>query len=102
MFFPPKLFEQGIDMLLLEMKLLAEFEPSFALRIVRETWEDAAYDDMEEIEEAAVEPVREDADARPRIEVEVNAPEEVVAVEEPIDFDQLDVVAINRLIVNIG
>jgi hypothetical protein len=86
-----KLFEQGIDMLLLEMKLLAEFEPSPALRIVRETWEDAAYDDMEEIEEAAVEPVREDADARPRIEVEVNAPEEVVAVEEPIDFDQLDV-----------
>ena len=86
-----KLFEQGIDMLLLEMKLLAEFEPSRALRIVRETWEDAAYDDMEEIEEAAVEPIREDADARPRIEVEVNAPEEFVAVEEPIDFDQLDV-----------
>jgi len=44
------------------MKLLAEFEPSRALRIVRETWEDAAYDDMEEIKEAAVEPIREEAD----------------------------------------
>jgi len=81
-----KLFEQGIDMLLLEMKLLAEFEPSPALRIVRETWEDAAYDDMEEIEEAAVEPIREDADATPLVRVEVNAPAGVEAVEEPINF----------------
>jgi hypothetical protein len=86
-----KLFEQGIDMLLLEMKLLAEFEPSRALRIVRETWEDAAYDDMEEIKEAAVEPIREEADARPLVKVEVNEVAEVVAVEEPINFDQLDV-----------
>jgi len=92
-----KLFEQGIDMLLLEMKLLAEFDPSPALRIVRETWEDAAYDDMEEIEEAAVEPAREDADARPRIEVEVNAAAEVEAVQEPIDFIQTDVTAFDHV-----
>jgi len=87
-----KLFEQGIDMLFLEMKLLADFEPSPVLRIVRKTWEDAAYDDAEENQEAAAEPLREDADARPRIEVEVNAaPAEVVAVEEPINFDPMDV-----------
>ena len=68
-----KLFEQGIDMLLLEMRLLAEFEPSPALRIVRDTWEKDAYDDAEEIQEA------------------VNAPAEVVAVEEPINFNPMDV-----------
>ena len=68
-----KLFEQGIDMLLLEMRLLAEFEPSPALRIVRDTWEKDAYDDAEEIQEA------------------VNAPAEVVEVEEPINFNPMDV-----------
>jgi len=68
-----KLFEQGIDILLLEMRLLAEFEPSPALRIVRDTWEKDAYDDAEEIQEA------------------VNAPAEVVAVEEPINFNPMDV-----------
>ena len=67
------LFEQGIDILLLEMRLLAEFEPSPALRIVRDTWEKDAYDDAEEIQEA------------------VNAPAEVVAVEEPINFNPMDV-----------
>jgi hypothetical protein len=60
-------------MLLLEMRLLAEFEPSPALRIVRDTWEKDAYDDAEEIQEA------------------VNAPAEVVAVEEPINFNPMDV-----------
>ena len=76
-----KLFEQGIDMLFLEMKIMAEFDPSPALRIVRETWEDAAFVDAEEIKEAAVEPIREDAETMPLVQAEVNAPTEVVAVE---------------------
>eukprot|EP00985_Skeletonema_marinoi_P027323 scaffold22249_cov88-Skeletonema_marinoi.AAC.1 len=51
-----KLFEQGIDMFFLEMKLRAEFHPTPLFELVHQTWEDAAFDNAELIEEAAVEP----------------------------------------------
>ena len=94
-----KLFEQGIDIIFLEMKLRAEFHPTPLFELVHQTWEEAAFDNAELIEEAAVEPVaraREDADATPPIQeedrLEVEAPVEVLVVEEPLAFDQPDAV----------
>ncbi len=92
-----KLYEQGIDIIFLEMKLRAEFLSTPLLAMVQETWEKAAFNKAEMIEEAAVEPVaraREDADATPQIQGKdrldqlIQAAVEVLAVEEPVAFDQ--------------
>ena len=97
MFNECKLYEQGIDMIFLEMKLRAEFLPNPSLTIVQRTWEDAVDNAVIAIQEAAVEPgarAQDEADAKPRVEEEdrVEAPAEVPAVEleEPVAFDQPD------------
>ena len=92
-----KLFEQTIDCIFLEMKLKAEFAPTPLWRAVQNTWEEEAFDNAEAIEEAAVEPVREEADAI-LVEEAVEAAEAAVppprqedlVLEEPIDFGQMD------------
>ena len=89
-----KLYEQGIDVIFLEMKLRAEFCSTPLLAMVQETWKTSAFNNAEMIEEAAVEPVaraREDADATPQIQGEdrlIQAAVEVLAVEEPVAFDK--------------
>ena len=106
MFRECKLYEQGIDMIFLEMKLRAEFLPTPSLTIVQRTWEDAVFDDADiVIQEAAVEPIgaraQEEADAMPRIEEEdrlVEAAVEVLAAEEPVAFDQPDAMEERELI----
>lgn len=92
-----RLYELGSDMVILEMKLRGEFRCTPLLRKVKRTWEEAEFDHSEMIEEAAVEPVaraREEADATPQLQeqsrVEVEAPVEDSAEEEPVVFDQWD------------
>ena len=93
------LYQQSIDILVLEMKLRAEFLPNPSLAIVHRTWVDAAFVNADiVIQEAAAEPIgaraQVEADAMPRIEEEdrVEAPVEVLAAEEPVAFDQPDAV----------
>ena len=88
------LYELGMDMIMLEMKLRAEFRCTPLLRSVERTWEEAnaaAFDNAEE--KAALEPAREDADATSQVRQQaqvVDAPVEIVAAEEPDFFDQPD------------
>ena len=57
-----KLHENFVDMLFLEMELRAEFRSTPLLRLVQRTWEEAAFDRMEErFEEAAEDPDGADA-----------------------------------------
>ena len=92
-----KLYEQGIDVIFLEMKLRAEFRSTPLLAMVQETWKTSAFNNAEMIEEAAVEPVaraREDTDATPqiqgkdRLDRHIQAAVEVLAVEKPVAFDK--------------
>ena len=76
-----KLYELGIDMVMLEMKLRGEFRCTPLLRKAKRNWEEAGFDHADMIEEAAAEPVREEADAMPQFQD---------LVEEEIVFDQVD------------
>ena len=77
-----KLYELGIDMVMLEMKLRGEFRCTPLLRKAKRNWEEAEFDHADIIEEAAVEPVREEADAMPRVGVGADVIEE--AAVEPV------------------
>ena len=41
-----ELFEQGIDMIFLEMRLRMEFHPTLLSTLVQESWEEAAFDEV--------------------------------------------------------
>ena len=48
-------FEQGLDMIFLDIRMQAEFDPNPALRIVQDTLEEAEMDRLDEEEEASAE-----------------------------------------------
>ena len=74
-----KLHKLGIDTVMFEMKLRGEFRCTPLLRKAKRNWEEAEFDHADMIEEAAAEPVREEADAMPRVGVDAELIEEAAA-----------------------
>jgi hypothetical protein len=84
------LFEQGIDIIFLEMKLRAEFDPNKALDVVRNTMEEADQEDDE-----AVDPIADRAEAIAPAALEVPPQQAVILPvvdndEFQVDFDNPD------------
>ena len=81
-----KLHKLGIDIVMFEMKLRGEFRCTPLLRKAKRTWEDTEFGHAEIIEEAAAEPMiaraRVEADAMPRVGVDADMIEEAAA--EPV------------------
>jgi hypothetical protein len=74
-------FEQVLDMILLEMRMRAEFDPNPALRIVQDTLEEAEMDRLDEEEEVVVPP-----------EEAVELVPQNASVEEPVFSAEQDIV----------
>jgi len=74
------LFQQGMDMLFLEMRMRAEFHPNPALKIVQDTLEEAEMDRLDDEEEVGV-PPREAVELVPQ---NASAEEPVFSAEQDI------------------
>jgi hypothetical protein len=78
------LFEQGIDIIMLEIKLRAEFNPKKALDVVRNTMEEAEMEDDE-----AVDPIEDRAEANAPAALEV--PPQQAVILPVVDNDEFQV-----------
>jgi hypothetical protein len=78
------LFQQGIDIIMLEIKLRAEFNPNKALDVVRNTMEEAEIEDYE-----AVDPIVDRTEANAPAALEV--PPQQAAILPVVDNDEFQV-----------